>query len=813
MNFRRLTMICLLLTLADCRPLVGTMTGKGAGDLDVSALQFGASGGLTESHPGLLLRIEYPGGITPAALQFLRNGTRALTNYPHTMSDAEMDERLYDQINKSAYFALRLYRHLINSGQFPANAIALDAVTIDGTPGGTCLTSITDAVRVPSVLTLRFFVDRHHDNDVSTQQVRVFMNSFGDWIAPRFALLTEPGAWPASAGMIAGTRGWWSGPMLMTCDPSTCDSGIADLGAAISESCSPNRRIATSPVAQLTSPLVRLPYPKALIPTAAPFVRCPENVLADPAESGTPCSYERFIELLVVNALTQVDPYLAMRMQWKRYIQAIDPALAARWPGGITTPAAQKRLQLIKRLMQVEKRYVADVSRRFADSIVAGPLGQHMREQRANEQAMADSMKATATSAWRSKMMTLLTLSATNVVATNITNNPTAGLELAKQALEASLQSAADTSSRLDALQSQFALSTAQSYSHLNGARFDITVDKERFTADNLAELRGKFLARYEAANIPEIPRQNLACDEWRLADIVYRGWTGDCVAGEPTGSGSSRGYDTTSDAYRFSREVTVDKTAYYTRGEILVDDKPAEIDTYAKNAALATLKPTYRFAGSFGVTDQLEYTCDHRGCTVYSEDEATKAWRPASDADATRARELYARWKESTRQLIAWPERAPIDNHATAESVEGAAAVRPQADEVAQPAPEPPFPVIASDFSVPSPTIDAIAAKAPVPSAATMVAPVQPSASPATQFALTLQVGAFRSQANAESLRERIAAEIPGGYVTESDVNGARIYRVRVGRFTSLPAAQDAKDVLRAAGYNCEILPLARGD
>jgi cell division protein FtsN len=100
-----------------------------------------------------------------------------------------------------------------------------------------------------------------------------------------------------------------------------------------------------------------------------------------------------------------------------------------------------------------------------------------------------------------------------------------------------------------------------------------------------------------------------------------------------------------------------------------------------------------------------------------------------------------------------------------------------------------------------------------PPPSAATEIAEAPAPASPEAEPILTIQVGAFRSQANAESLRARAAATIPEAYLTEADVNGARVYRVRVGRFASLRTAREAESTLRAAGFDCVMLPLARGD
>ncbi len=123
--------------------------------------------------------------------------------------------------------------------------------------------------------------------------------------------------------------------------------------------------------------------------------------------------------------------------------------------------------------------------------------------------------------------------------------------------------------------------------------------------------------------------------------------------------------------------------------------------------------------------------------------------------------------------------------------------------------------PEIPSPAGVSSNSIEAVRSEIDTPTETVVaVAPPTPPASvPSTDPVLTLQVGAFRSVANAESLRARVSKSIPEAYVTEADVEGARIYRVRVGRFGSLGAARAAQNTLRAAGYDCVMLPATAGD
>lgn len=87
-----------------------------------------------------------------------------------------------------------------------------------------------------------------------------------------------------------------------------------------------------------------------------------------------------------------------------------------------------------------------------------------------------------------------------------------------------------------------------------------------------------------------------------------------------------------------------------------------------------------------------------------------------------------------------------------------------------------------------------------PVVAAATASAP---AASPATGGGgRMLQVGSFGSRANADALAARLKASgIDGASVSEADVGGRRLYRVRVGPVADAAQAAQLTDRLRAAG------------
>ncbi|MDY0190526.1 MAG: septal ring lytic transglycosylase RlpA family protein [Desulfuromonas sp.] len=65
-----------------------------------------------------------------------------------------------------------------------------------------------------------------------------------------------------------------------------------------------------------------------------------------------------------------------------------------------------------------------------------------------------------------------------------------------------------------------------------------------------------------------------------------------------------------------------------------------------------------------------------------------------------------------------------------------------------------------------------------------------------------TVQVGAFTQQQNAQRLQLKLQAVYGSAYVRPAQVDGQNFYRVQAGHYTSLPAAQQARDALANSGY-----------
>jgi hypothetical protein len=89
---------------------------------------------LRDESPNLLLILEYPGGVTPKALALLRDLRRTSQDYGRSdinhndvWTDDELDQRILDQINKSGYYALRVFDYLKRNNRFPKDTLALRA--------------------------------------------------------------------------------------------------------------------------------------------------------------------------------------------------------------------------------------------------------------------------------------------------------------------------------------------------------------------------------------------------------------------------------------------------------------------------------------------------------------------------------------------------------------------------------------------------------------------------------------------------------------------------------------------------------------
>jgi len=129
------------------------------------------------------------------------------------------------------------------------------------------------------------------------------------------------------------------------------------------------------------------------------------------------------------------------------------------------------------------------------------------------------------------------------------------------------------------------------------------------------------------------------------------------------------------------------------------------------------------------------------------------------------------------------------------------------KAPDVAKPkAPEP----VAKPVVKPEPKAEPKAeVKAPEPKAEAKAEPKKADDKPKPKF--TLQLSSFQDKGEADAYLSTIRSNgVGAAYVTEADVDGKTYYRVRVGNYRSLDAANDAKaDVEKATKKSASVMKL----
>ena len=77
--------------------------------------------------------------------------------------------------------------------------------------------------------------------------------------------------------------------------------------------------------------------------------------------------------------------------------------------------------------------------------------------------------------------------------------------------------------------------------------------------------------------------------------------------------------------------------------------------------------------------------------------------------------------------------------------------------------------------------------------------------------FQYFVQAGAFRTQADGDAQRAKLAMMGWEARVTEREVNGRTVYRVRVGPFNKRDDADGLKGKLDGAGVDAQIVRVQR--
>lgn len=76
-----------------------------------------------------------------------------------------------------------------------------------------------------------------------------------------------------------------------------------------------------------------------------------------------------------------------------------------------------------------------------------------------------------------------------------------------------------------------------------------------------------------------------------------------------------------------------------------------------------------------------------------------------------------------------------------------------------------------------------------------------------ANKVGYLLQVGAFRSQDDADRQKANLAMQGFEAKVTDRDVNGVKMYRVRLGPFNRIEDMNRARDRLQSAGFDASVI------
>ena len=76
-----------------------------------------------------------------------------------------------------------------------------------------------------------------------------------------------------------------------------------------------------------------------------------------------------------------------------------------------------------------------------------------------------------------------------------------------------------------------------------------------------------------------------------------------------------------------------------------------------------------------------------------------------------------------------------------------------------------------------------------------------------ANKVGYLLQVGAFRSSDDADRQKANLAMQGFEARITDRDVNGVKMYRVRIGPYNRIEDMNKARDRLQSAGFDASVI------
>jgi hypothetical protein len=494
-----------------------------------------------DDNPSLLLTLEYPGGITAEALAVLRDMRRNSQDYGRmaienkdVWTDDELDQRILDQINKSGYYALQVFDYLQRSQRFPKDTLGLRSVTIDVDPKQKrALRVVRYGVPVPSVLTVRFEVERLAIDMSNQRYGYIDFNTFGNAVAPEFVVVTEPSAWPATGGavMSVGNRSWTGGSLAFSCPPQMCQAEAEDFSEMLNFLDPFIGPLPESEGVAIDDPKSSLPYPRGLGMREVVFEQPAAIASADTVPIGddekSGYALGRYIEHVALQALSQVDPYLATRIQWKNYIALYDKNLSARWPNIDLSLQETKQLGYIKKIMKAERGVISQQSENFAETMLQGPTGKALRNQLVTEYRLIQDLQLADAQATSSTLLSLVSSTTTLLANRGNTNRLATALAISEQiASKTSSQDAA-----MQERQSQFAINYEE-FNWKSGHQDTLVFDGESIRLTAATTLRSALRTKYSNRFPDASDKQANRCADISESGYSYRFLTGRCLSG-----------------------------------------------------------------------------------------------------------------------------------------------------------------------------------------------------------------------------------------------------------------------------------------
>jgi hypothetical protein len=658
---------------------------------------------LHDRQPSLLVTIEYPGAVTERGIAVWRDKVRyarltllrSFSNNPNShqarLTDELVDEHIKDQINKSGYYALQIFDYLRRTNHFPANTLALQAVTIDVAPDAPNeLRVVRPPVSVPTVLTIRFLAFTDID-DVSDGIVNVKMSTFGNFIAPEFSLVTEGAAWPATGGAImsVGGRVKGGGSAAFDCPPDKCLTNALDFGQMLDRE-APYFLIAPLSAVATEEQIVGMqsfPYPKGLglrdilLEQPASLISATQMPVALAPTNGFALGL--FIDHAATQALSQLDPYLATRIQWKRYIDLFDKQLAARWPNTELTANEIRRLNYIKKIMHTEREVVSRESERFAEVALQSVAGNAFREQLGAEQRVMQNLKAADQKAFAESVLSLMQFMNAQLT----TRGSVATVANALSFTQSFSQQLARQNANIESLASQFALS-ARSPLTVNAR--EVMFDGEAINLAVAGDLRSTLAAKYGSRFPQAVLKQGGTCAN----AVTSQAFSIQHITGMCTGQNASNEtpfafvngetcYDRYNEQAAFVDEVEQTISEGIPKGPdhryqscLFVHpltDSPGSADlrkcmklgspdavseTVRRLGDSGSVQVTLMRSEAFSITSdttKLVLQLDFRGETYEATDILTERIRPVTEVERRRIDEALSAWRANRAELMAY--------------------------------------------------------------------------------------------------------------------------------------------------------------